>query len=127
MRIRYTIDERAGLVTFRLAGVPDFEATRESLEQLRADPRFRPGMDALTDRRELATIPTSEYTYELVELIRTQWPPHMIRRWAILAPPGAAYGMARMAEMRAAISGSEIAAFIHESDALEWLLRPEDS
>lgn len=126
MRISYTIDERAGLVTFRMSGVPDFEAVRDALDHLRADPRFRPGMDVLTDRRELAAIPTSEYTHELVELIRTQWPTRMIRRWAILARPGASYGMARMAEMRATISGSEIAAFIHESDALEWLLRPED-
>jgi hypothetical protein len=126
MRISYTIDERAGLVTFRLGGVPDVEAVRDALEHLREDPRFRPGMDVLTDRRELAAIPTSEYTLDLVELIRTQWPSRMIRRWAILARPGAAYGMARMAEMRAAIAGSEIAAFIHESDALEWLLRPEE-
>lgn len=126
MQISYTIDERAGLITFRLSGVPDFDAVREAMGQLRADPRFRPGMDLLTDRRELAGIPSVEYTRELVALIRSQWPAPVIRRWAILTRPGASYGMARMAEMRGTISGSEIAAFIHESDALEWLLRPAD-
>jgi hypothetical protein len=124
MQINYTIDEGRGLVTFRLRGVADIAETRRALEELRADPRFRPGMDVVTDRRELEEAPTSRYTEELLSLVQAHWPPSLIRRWAILTRPGAGFGMARMAELRAALAGTEVGSFLDESEALEWLLRP---
>ena len=92
----------------------------ETLAAAMRDPRFRPGMPILIDRREMP-LPTPGYA----SLIAAWWRTHgdTIGRSpvALVARSDAAFGMARITEALLTNTRRTVRVFHTEEDAVAWL------
>lgn len=114
----YQIDAGRALVICRAWGVLSNADLREHYRRLAADPEFSPTYAQLADLRGV-----TEYTVdsELIEsAARAQIFDPGTRR-AFVAPPGVAFGLARMFAAHSASVGQVLEVFSELHDAEEWL------
>jgi len=100
--------------------VAQFRAACTELAELHArDPGREYGV--LLDARDSATVPTRAHILQLLDEIcahRTDRPP---RKWAVLAPQPAHFGMGRLLQAHAEERQIEVQVFKHLDDAMAWL------
>jgi hypothetical protein len=116
------IDPGRRLAVVRVWGQTDIESIFERMRGMRADPAFEAGMPILIDIRTLDWIPTVPDAERIAASYRD---PALLKghRAAIVAPRGAAFGMASMVSTLARLEDAEVEAFESEDAALDWLER----
>jgi len=123
MALTYRIDAPAGLIHItsrdRLSGI-EMEQVADSLLK---DPEFRPGLDVLSDCRELSVAPSTDEARVAAELIQRVGSAG-IGRVAIVATSAVIYGMSQMIGGLAGLRGYEVEVFSSTEDALAWLAEP---
>jgi hypothetical protein len=119
------IDVARNLVTLYWREFPSLAQLKEVIEQVVADPDFRPGMSFLWDRKPGAVNTASrEYLREALHFLQAlaeRIGPHS---WAIVAHHESDFGKARMLEAMSDATKVTIRAFESAGDAEEWLRNP---
>lgn len=122
--MRVEITQERGYVRFAVAGAwaqPD--ESRTARERLRELGVWQPDGRVLLDLRAIDVASAPPYGAALRARLddwRRLGPPPRI---AVFATPGAVFGLARMLEL--SFGADPCAAFVHESEALLWLLRDD--
>ena len=119
------IDVARNLVTLYWSEFPSLAQLKEVIEQVVADPDFRPGMNFLWDRKPGAVnTATREYLRDALywlQALAERIGPHS---WAIVAHHESDFGKARMLEAMSDGTKVTVRAFESAGDAEEWLRNP---
>jgi len=111
------------LVIVHCAGRCDAGAWCALLDAVLDDPRWRPGMSLLVDRRRTVAAPTRADVEAMVGFFRRRATDMRGARCAVVTGTPAACGMARMLETVAERDAVVVArAFDDDGGAMEWLL-----
>lgn len=121
MPVSYDIDLDASFVILRFTGETDFAAYRAVMDGVLADPRFRPGMCWLSDRRATTELPSADFVRRLTDYIGTHSPTFARCGWAVVTGTLGDYGMARMAELLSERHEADVRAFMDYDEAVAWL------
>ena len=109
----------------RIEGDTSYEAVKTYLDNLLADPAFRPGMPGLIDCRQVKSL------FSILDLRRTaadakRRPQMQVPgRAAVLASSNLIYGLLRMYEVFNEGNPAEIRVFRKPEEAMAWLKREE--
>lgn len=117
----YSFPEGAHHVHVRCGSGTDFEEWATTMERLFADPRFAPGVHFLGDQRARSAAPGRDELLRMVEFFARHASRLAGRRCAVVAAPGAGFGMARMAEAHAEGAPFELRAFEDLDSAVAWV------
>ena len=99
MPVTYSVDPSGALVRLRYDGTPTYAEWAEAMRALLAEPAYVPGIGFLVDRRDVAA-PDTEFVEGVLEFIRAHRERFTGSRWAtVTGHGGAAFGMARMAQV----------------------------
>jgi hypothetical protein len=100
---------------------PDIHLTRATVEAMLADPRLKRGYAVVSDWRQETALPSSEYIYQFIDLLRTA-ERRGITKWATVVPAAsmAAYGIGRMGEAHADINHLQYRVFRDYEEAVRW-------
>ena len=120
MQVNYEIDPDRNLVIVEMGGVADAQFMIGMAEHITTDPRFRRGMDVITDRSALHEPPSAKYIEDVVKWLG-HWAEENVGLWAIVAPRGSSFSAARMTELRANLHGVKLAAFTSREEAMRWI------
>jgi hypothetical protein len=120
MAFSYYIDTSQRVVTVRPEGPPSIEDWEDLLDQVAADPLFRPGFHIVSDRRHLQIEPDAAYVRATVEAVVVRRAAFAQSRFAVLTAHLPTYGMARMAEALAENRGIQWRVFTDAQQAEQW-------
>lgn len=109
----HTFDAGVAFLTGR--GPADPELWRSAVAALCRDARFRPRMPLVVDVREIEGLPAPDRVRALAASIDHAFATHAV---AIVAQPGAPFGVARQVS---AMAGGHVAVFRSLGDAMRWL------
>jgi hypothetical protein len=98
MPAEYTIDVARGIVFTRAFGVITDDEIRAHARELKRDPRFRPTFRQFADFSAVTVVEVTASGVASILGSANPFPPEAIR--AIFAPNDAAFGLARLFEMR---------------------------
>ena len=117
----YAIDAARGIVRLRNNRIAPFPEWEETMERIRQDPGFRPGMPFLLDRRGNTEVPSPTQLELRVAYMRRALAGS---RWAVVVTAAAEYGMARMASAigRLGAGSVELEVFTDLGAAERWLV-----
>lgn len=94
---------------------------REALEAVLADPRYRPGMGLVHDRRKLAWVPTTEQVTAATNHIAGRSMAIGKARWGLVVAGAAGFGMGRMAEILLERTSVTLGVFRDLDEAEAWV------
>jgi hypothetical protein len=121
----HRIDVARKVVMLYWSEFPSVAQLKEVIEEVVADPEFKPGMSFLWDRKPGdANTATREYLREMLLFLQglaERIGPHS---WAIVAHHESDFGKARILEAMSDSSKVTIRAFQSAGDAEEWLRNP---
>jgi hypothetical protein len=124
MPVACSIDLPRRRVVLTIVDPYSLDQWRAAVLEALADPEFVPGFGFLVDRRDCSA-PTGDFVQRQIDFLAAQEPLRVRHRVAILVRPddAAAYGMARMLEIRAGLRATSIEHRIFQRlDAAErWL------
>ena len=121
----YQIDTERRLVSLCWYEFPTLAQLRAVVEEVIADPEFRPGMNFLWDRRpEHTNNADVRYLREAVYYLQLLAERVGAHAWAIVAHNASDFGKARMLESMSDQGNVTIRAFHSRGDAEEWLRNP---
>ena len=124
MAFSYDIDHEAGVVTVRYESPLTFQAWRETMDRILADPEYQAGYDFIGDRRGVPDVPTTEYAQLVVDYFDMHRQQFAGAAWAhvVDARRDAVYGMARMVEILVNMKHVlDAQVFEDEQEAWAWL------
>jgi hypothetical protein len=124
--VRYSCRVVAGgsLVVARAQTTGDVEALPQLTDEVRRANGVTPGFCTLVDLRRRADLPSARAARQLAEaLVAANGKAG--RRVALVARPGAQYGIVRITETLARLEGADVRVFTAGDDAMDWL-REED-
>lgn len=121
MKQTYSIDSTRSLVEITYHARPTYEEWVQTMREIFADARFRPGFHFLFDKEKLVEATSNEYVEAVAQFISRH--SGEIGRCAILVQGALTFGMARMTE--AYSRRDDVRAFMDREAALAWLL-PRD-
>jgi hypothetical protein len=116
---RIAPDER--IVYLTAVGESSFAEWRGALLSALSDPAYRKGFNFLSDRRDQADVPDTEFVRAAAALLRGHSAAVGGCRWATVAGRDALYGMARMFSTFSEGTCIQVAAFRDYEDARSWL------
>jgi hypothetical protein len=92
------------------------------MDELLVDRHFRPGMPAISDRRQLQEAPVTSTLQEMARYVGARRDAFGAARWAVVTATPAEYGMVRMAAVLFEGAGSqiELRAFTDADEAVAW-------
>ena len=122
----YVIDRQNGIVAVVASGRITPEEAFACFDTVVADPDFQPGMDVLSDHRELMTVLNPGFVKVFID--RVDRAGEMLRgsRIAFVESGSARYGMARMASLLSESTSTELRAFRDIEEARRWLAEEGD-
>ena len=127
MPVDWAIDSPQRRVVLTISDPYTLDQWRTAVREVVEDPRFTPGFGFLVDRRSCSA-PSGEFVQRQIDFLATLEGLRVPHRVALLVQPddAAAYGMARMLEIRASIGAMSIEHRIFKSieDAQNWLSAP---
>ena len=115
-----SIDAARRLVTLRFSGDTTYDEWKPVMDDVLANVNYVAGMCILSDRREAATVPSTEHIRALVDYLSRHAASFTGCGIALVARSDAEYGMSRMAEMLSEVTGVRVRAFRTPEDALAW-------
>jgi hypothetical protein len=121
MPLTYTVDSEADLVRLTGSGTVTDQDVVSCISALRDDPELRPGMDALSDMREIEVAFTSQGIVAIKELLDRAGPEVRVRRIATVTDSLVAYGMGRVTEALLDETTLKYRVFREMDEALVWL------
>jgi hypothetical protein len=123
MPATYRIDVESRLVVITWpAATPDVHAWRGVIQKLVFDPAFPAGARILSDWRLANGAPDEGFVENFIQALGLLHSRGVVR-WATVIPPTqVAYGVGRMAEMRAELHNLHFRAFNDYTEAEAWLL-----
>lgn len=121
MPFTYKIDRASRIVSVTVSGRVTAEEALQAFDAMVSDPEFIPGMDVLSDHRQMETVLPVGFVSALINRVRTAGELMAGTRWAMVEVRAASYGMAMMASALAASMPVEIRAFRDPEDARAWL------
>src|SRR5687767_7971101 len=120
MSFSYWIDPDAGLVVAKLEGVVTVDELVSLQEQLRANRSFVPTFKMLADASAVSELRLDSAK---IRRLADNSPFTSGARRALIATPGAVFGLCRMFEMISAKSGIPTQVFLDGTEAFNWLTR----
>ncbi len=121
--ITYSIDESEGIVRVVHHAEQEFREWAAVMDAILVDPRYRPGMGFLVDRRAVGPLETPQL-HRIVSFMGSRLDDGFAdTSWAIVVGGTADFGMARMSQALAADHPTVIEVFHDEEAALAWLRR----
>ncbi len=123
MRFFYEIMPEQSLVLVKYEFHPTYRQWAELMNQVFADPHFKPGFDFLFDKRGAGEAATSEYAQAVASFNRRH--SDKIGRCAIVVHGMLAFGMSRMTE--AYSPKDRVRVFTEMDEARVWLRRGRKS
>lgn len=121
MPFTYTIDRESQLVSVVVSGHVTSEEALQAFDAIVSDPEFVPGMDVMSDHRQMETVLPVGFVSALINRVRGAGDLMAGTRWAMVEARAASYGMAMMASALAASMPVEIRAFRDPEEARAWL------
>lgn len=122
MALQYVIDPASkAVILVHDRSETSFDEWVATLDHVLADPAFQPGYGLLSDRRQAPSPPSTATVVASLHYVRSRellWR----RRWAVLVPDRATYGMVRMAQGLAYSDPIEIEVFEDLESARRWLV-----
>jgi hypothetical protein len=122
--LSYSIDTMLGVVTLTFYAQPTFEEWRSVVQELLADPAYKPGTSILSDRRQLPDAKEPVATATVHRMAEFVGQAHReFRRWAVVVRPTqlGEYGMARMYGMLVERHNVLLRTFTDFDAAMTWL------
>jgi hypothetical protein len=121
MSIDHEYDESLGFVRITWRGKATIADWAETMDLIRGDPRFRPGLKFLSDRRPCTAVPTDAEIQASVDYFTAHQRALGHTKWAVIVTSVADYGMMRMGET---LAGPLItlAYFENEERAEQWVI-----
>jgi hypothetical protein len=117
----YTIDGTRGFVSIVASGKITKADALATFDEIIADPDFRPGMQILSDHRELDTVVSSAFVKAWINRIAERGELFSGSRAALVESSIVRYGMARMASILAEATPLELRVFRDVDQARRWL------
>jgi hypothetical protein len=122
MSVEFRIDKDEGLVIGTLKGEVDVDAVLAGLEELVADEDYSPGLNGLTDLREMKWESEQGDLRKLVHFLIEHRKKIGRSRSAVVVSNGRTFGMARMFEVFSTQSSINVRVFRDLDKAKRWLL-----
>jgi hypothetical protein len=119
----YRIDRARGIVFLEYGQIqPSATEWCAVMDELVADPDFRPGLPFVSDRRRLGEAPTTNTLRAMAEYVGKRRDDFGPARWAIVTGTPAEYGMVRMGEVLFGSAGSliHLRPFTDMDEATAW-------
>jgi hypothetical protein len=122
LALTFEIDSQLALIVITRSHNPTFDEWRVFMEQLMADPQFRPGFAIIDDRRGDRAVPSRNDVEIAAAWIRANATRLGQNRWAVVLDPTAlaAFGMVRVGEFLTDRSGVSLRAFTSLETARAW-------
>ncbi len=125
----YEIDQARNLIRVVYSGNIGVEQEIEFIEEILADPRFRPNMDSISD------LTRGNFDWDVKEIEHFQSYVNTIgerfgaSRWALVSSHGITHANATMFAILQEIYGDSISVrlFTNEHDAMDWLQKPRNA
>jgi hypothetical protein len=117
----YTIDSESRLVRFVGTGVLTDDELVGCITRLRADPRIEPGMNSLSDMREIEVGFTTDGVSRVIDVMTKTRGRRGLAKAAIVVSSDVAFGMGRMLELRAGELDPSFRIFRDMDAAREWV------
>ncbi len=121
MPFAYVIDRHNGIVAIVASGRITPEEAFVCFDTVVADPDFQPGMDVLSDHRELMTVLNPGFVKVFIDKLDRAGELLRGSRVAFVESGSARYGMARMASLLSESTSTELRAFRDIEEARSWL------
>jgi hypothetical protein len=121
MAVTYRIAPDERIVYLTTTGEATFAQWRDVVLSALSDPAYRKGFNFLSDRRDQANVPDTEFAKDAAALLREHSDEMGGCRWAAVAGRDALYGMARMFSTFSEGTCIHVAAFRDYEDARKWL------
>jgi hypothetical protein len=122
MPFTYVIDREAKLVSVTVSGEVTPEEALDTFNEIVSHPDFCPGMNVLSDHRQMQTIMPTRFVGTLISRIRSVREQLAGAKWAMVETSPAGYGMARMASGLAGFLDVDIQVFRTVEEARIWLV-----
>jgi SpoIIAA-like len=115
------IDTKKGIVYTTVTGELTLKEVRADMENLTADPSYRPTMPGLVDLRGVTKLLTTDEITQLAETIRSS--PRVVAHThrALLVGSDLSFGMYRMFEALSTGGSVEYRVFRDEAEARAWV------
>jgi hypothetical protein len=121
MTVQYQIDGSIRRITTRAFGEVTIEEGLEHLDELSADPSFKPELDVLLDLVDCKTLPSVDDVRRAAARVTASQSPLRFRRLAIAVESEALFGMLRMFHAFSDAAFSDAQIFWDRDQALQWL------
>jgi len=122
MPFTYVIDREARLVSVTVSGQVTPEEALKAFDEIVSHSDFRPGMNVLSDHRQMETLMPTRFVGALISRVRGFREKLSGAKWAMVETSAAGYGMARMASGLAQAMQVEIQVFHTLEEARLWLI-----
>jgi hypothetical protein len=115
------IDTKRGIVYTTVTGELTLKEVHADMEQMAADPLYRPTMPGLVDLRGVTRLLTTDEISQLAETIRSSPKVVAQTRRALLVGSDLSFGMYRMFESLASGGSVDYRVFRDEAEARAWV------
>jgi hypothetical protein len=121
MKLEYSIDNAAEIVTISYNGNPEYAEWANMMMEILHDKDFKPGISFILDRHLITMPQKTDYIRSVVDFI-TEHKANLGKcRWAIVTNDLASFGMMRMAQELGGDAIEQMKAFSNSGDAKRWL------
>src|SRR3954469_9426642 len=96
MAITYHIDPLERIVFLTTTGESSLSEWRAAMEAILEAPRYQPGFNFLSDRRQETDVPNTEFAKGAADFLKDHSQEMGNFRWAAVSHNSAVYGMQRM-------------------------------